>query len=204
MRTELSSLAYLGWLARFRSGVAVALFTCAAGTGLVGRLAVPNPQGDAGVPWTRVSILLACLVASLLVLLVRSPMPVHERLSSRRLRPVRGCAVGIACVLVLAVVLASSLLILGTRAAGGPAGVVAGLCGIGLLGTALGTYPGMFLPWAYAMAGLAFGYTSRLDHVELAPWAWLVSSDERVAQPYEFMLLAAGIVVCTVAPRRRV
>lgn len=157
---------------------------------LMADVTVQNLQGEAGLPATRVAILLSCVVSNLLVAWVRPVLPLHERLSVRRTWVDR-LILGAAAALLLIVTV---LLLAGGPGARYPLTCLAGFVGLGLGWGALAPGLGVVVPWLYAISGLAFGYRTGVGGpAHLRPWAWMIG-DGGVWWP-QVTLFAAGLAL---------
>lgn len=162
---------------------------------------VPNLHDDPTVPPTRTPLLVAALLASTLVLVVRPVLPEPERLACLSMRTARAVVAGaVVCLGIVTLALGSALIAphpvvrcLGTAAA---------LVGIALCLAPVGTFAALSVPWLYVISGLAFGYQSSVGGpASLHPWAWLVDP-ETAPLAWELATLAVGLLsFVMIAPR---
>ncbi|WP_110240582.1 hypothetical protein [Nocardioides gilvus] len=195
------ALTYAGWLLRFRPLIGVLTVAVTVAVVAVGVLSVPNLIADPMIPRTRLSLLLSCLAATLVVALVEPLLGLEERLSPRRMPWVRVAAIAIVVVFLLGLVVLLRSALVGSLFVG-PAGAYAGLVGIALFFSRANVFLGLLAPWAYAMTGLTLGYDEAIHgRLSLQPWAWLVSPDDLSVSRWLGVLLMLGIGVHAV-PRR--
>ncbi|WP_183092668.1 hypothetical protein [Nocardioides stalactiti] len=163
---------------------------------------VPSIAPDPTIPPTPTPLLVATMLASIVVLLLRPVLPEAERLSAANMRGARAVAVGAVTLLAGGTAALAPQLVTDPPSVTPCLGTAAALVGLALGLAPLGSFASLSLPLLYVVSGLAFGYRPSTEGpARVRSWAWLVEPAS-ASLVSELVVAVVGLAVFVLVPPR--